>query len=146
MADISDTEVVLESIKAGDHDSDLVGLIEAVRFRFTHGQIQQKWCLAYTADEDELEVREDDLTLGEARTVERLTGMDWGRLNPATTGSECLAIIAACLHHRHGKELKFTRDGPTGEAWELASAVKADEAASAITTYQVESAPKDSTR
>jgi hypothetical protein len=143
MADLTDTEAVLESIKAGDHDEQLVGIIEAVRLRFTYGSVAQKWKLAYTADDEDFEVREDDLTLGESRTVERLAGTNWGLLNPASTSSECLAIIAACLHHRHGKALKHTRDGPSGEAWDLASKVTATQAAEAISAYQVDTAPKD---
>lgn len=142
MADITDSDAVLESIKAGDHDGHLADVIEAVRLRFTHGSTKLKWALSYSCDGSSYEVREDDLTLGEARLVERLTAANWGMLNPASSGSECLAIVAACLHSRHGKELKFTRDGPGGEAWDLASKVTATEAAESITSYEVERAPK----
>lgn len=142
MAEVTDSEAVVESVKAGDHDGHLVAIIEAVRLRFTFGGTQQKWKLTYTCDGDTFEVLEDDLNLGEARIVERLVGTDWGTLNPASSGSECLAIIAACLHARHGKTLKFTRDGPAGEAWDLASQVTATEAAEAISAYEVERAPK----
>lgn len=143
MADLTDSEAVLESVKAGDHDKVLVDLIEAVRLRFTFGQVAQKWVLSYRDGDDTHEVREDDLTLGEARTVERLSGTSWGLLNPASSGSECLAIICACLHHRHGKALKFTRDGPSGEAWDLASRTTVADAVEAISSYQVDTAPKD---
>lgn len=142
MADLTDSDAVLESIKAGDHDGHLVDVIEAVRLRFEFGGTRQKWKLSYKVDGTSYEVREDDLTLGESRLVERLTGTNWGLLNPASSGSECLAIIAACLHDRHGKTLKFTRDGPSGEAWDLASKVTATEAAESISSYEVERAPK----
>jgi hypothetical protein len=63
-------------------------------------------------------------------------------LNPLTTGGECLAIVAACLHSRHGKALRFTREGPSGEAWDLASRIPVAKAVESISSYEVERAPK----
>lgn len=142
MADLTDTDAVVESIKAGDHDGHLVSIIEAVRRRFEFGERDQKWVIAYDVDGEEHVAREVDLTLGECRLVERIVVTDWGQLNPVNSGSECLAIIAACLHTRHGKALKLTRDGPSGEAWDLASAIPVDQAVAAITSEEVERAPK----
>lgn len=137
-----DSDAIIESVKAGDFDGHLVELIEAVRLRFQFGTSQQKWKLTYRTGDDTHEVLEDDLTLGEARLVEKITLTDWGMLNPASSGTECLAIIAACLHTRHGMTLTFTRDGPSGDAWNEASKVTATEAAEAISSYEVERAPK----
>lgn len=144
MADEPDPEIaeVLEAVKAGDFDFHLGDLIEAVRLRFQFGTTRQKWRYTYRVDGEALEVREDDLTLAEARLVERLTGMDWEALSPGSSAAQCLAVHAACLHARHGRDLRFGREGPSGSAWEEAGTVTAAEAADNIGFYEVERAPK----
>jgi hypothetical protein len=138
MAAVDDTEAVVESVTAGDHDGHLVEIIEAVRLRFQFGTTEQRWKVVY----HDQEFTEDDLTLNEARLVERISGTNWGMLNPVSSASECQAIITACLHTRQGKTLKFGRDGPAGDAWDEAGGMTTHEAVDAITSYEVERAPK----
>lgn len=130
---------VIGQIKAGDFDGHLVRVIEAVRLRFTHGGRAQKWKITY----DGQEIRQDDLTMGEVRVVEKITGLTWAALDPTTSGLECMAIIAAHLHVRHGKSLKVTRDDPVGEAWDIVSALPMEETIASIGAYEVSAPPKD---
>lgn len=134
-----DVGLIKDWIKSGELDGSLVEIVETVRLRFDNGGTAQRWKITH----DLGEFTEDDLTLGEARLVERISGTNWGLLNPVASASECVAIIAACLHTRHRKSLKFTRDGPQGEAWDLASKMTARDAVAAISAYEVEAAPKD---
>jgi len=136
--EVPDADQVVDQIKSGDFDGQLVKLVEAVRTRFEHGTTRQKWRL----DHDTLAVTEDDITLAESRLVERACGTSWGMLNPVSSAGECMAIIAACLHTREGKALKFTRDGPSGEAWDEAGLLTAAAAIGAISSYEVDRAPK----
>ena len=129
--DESGIEGVVASVKDGTFDGHLVKLIEAVRFRFDHGTTAQRWKLTYEGQV----FSEDDLTLGEAATVEKVTGTSWGMLNPVSSGSECQAIIASCLHHRDGVKLV--------DAMKTAGQMTAADAVAAISSYEVEAAPKD---
>lgn len=133
-----ETETLIEAVKAGDHDGHLVDIIEAVRLRFEFGTTAQRWKIEHDGET----FTEEDITLGEARLVERMCGTNWGLLNPVSSASECMAIIAACLHARQGKTLKFGREGASGEAWDEAAKLTAKDAVAAISSYEVERAPK----
>jgi hypothetical protein len=128
---VEDAEELVEAIKGGDYDGNLVKIIEAVRMRFEYGTVAQRWKIIYDGET----YTEDDLTLNEASTVERLTGTNWGLLNPVSSAQECQAIIAACLHHRQGVKLS--------DASKQAGQMSAKDAVAAITSYEVEAAPKD---
>ena len=128
MADIG---TVVEDVKAGEYDGQLVTLIEAVRARFQNGTTASRWKIVYDGDE----YTEDDLTLAEAAAVEKITGTSWGMLNPVSSAHECQAIIAACLHHR--------RDMKLPDAMKQAGKLTAAEAVESITAYEVDTAPKD---
>lgn len=129
--DSPDIGLIVDQIKSGEYDGELVKLIEAIRARFEHGTTQQRWKITW----EDREFTEDDLTLAEASTVEKLTGTSWGLLNPVSSAQECQSIIAACLHHRDGVKLV--------EAAKTAGAIPAGEAVRAISAYEVEAAPKD---
>ena len=131
MEDTPDVGAVVDQIKSGDYDGQLVTLIEAVRTRFENGTTAQRWKIDY---QDRI-FTEDDLTLAEAATVEKITGTSWGLLNPVSSANECQSIIAACLHHRDG--LKMV------DAMKQAGALTAAEAVKAISAYEVDVAPKD---
>lgn len=128
---MAETGEILEGIKAGDHDGSLVDIIEAVRVRLTFGTTAIRWKVTF----EDVEYREEDLTLGEASTVERLTGSSWGQLNPESSATECQAIVAACIHHRTGAKL--------GDAVKKVGEWTAADAAQAIGSYEVDEAPKD---
>lgn len=131
MEDTPDVGAVVDQIKSGDYDGQLVTLIEAVRTRFENGTTAQRWKIDY---QDRI-FTEDDLTLAEAATVEKITGTSWGLLNPVSSANECQSIIAACLHHRDG--LKMV------DAMKQAGSLTAAEAVKAISAYEVDVAPKD---
>ena len=131
MEDTPDVGAVVDQIKSGDYDGQLVTLIEAVRTRFENGTTAQRWKIDY---QDRV-FTEDDLTLAEAATVEKITGTSWGLLNPVSSANECQSIIAACLHHRDG--LKMV------DAMKQAGELTAAEAVKAISAYEVDVAPKD---
>lgn len=131
MEDTPDVGAVVDQIKSGDYDGQLVTLIEAVRTRFENGTTAQRWKIDY---QDRV-FTEDDLTLAEAATVEKITGTSWGLLNPVSSANECQSIIAACLHHRDG--LKMV------DAMKQAGELTAQDAVKAISAYEVDVAPKD---
>lgn len=131
MEDSPDVGAVVDQIKSGDYDGQLVTLIEAVRTRFENGTTAQRWKIDY---QDRI-FTEDDLTLAEAATVEKITGTSWGLLNPVSSANECQSIIAACLHHRD--ELKMV------DAMKQAGQLTAQDAVKAISAYEVDVAPKD---
>lgn len=131
MEDTPDVGAVVDQIKSGDYDGQLVTLIEAVRTRFENGTTAQRWKIDY---QDRI-FTEDDLTLAEAATVEKITGTSWGLLNPVSSANECQSIIAACLHHRDG--LKMV------DAMKQAGELTAQDAVKAISAYEVDVAPKD---
>lgn len=122
---------IVEDIKAGEYDGQLVELVEAVRARFQNGTTAQRWKIVYDGDE----FTEDDLTLAEAAAVEKICGTSWGLLNPVSSAHECQAIIAACLHNR--------RDMKLPEAMKQAGTLSAADAVNAISAYEVDVAPKD---
>lgn len=131
MEDTPDVGAVVDQIKSGDYDGQLVTLIEAVRTRFENGTTAQRWKIDYR----DRVFTEDDLTLAEAATVEKITGTSWGLLNPVSSANECQSIIAACLHHRDG--LKMV------DAMKQAGELTAQDAVKAISAYEVDVAPKD---
>lgn len=129
--DTPDVGLIVDQIKSGEFDGQLVQLIEAIRVRFENGTTTQRWKIVW----DGREFTEDDLTLAEASTVEKLTGTSWGLLNPVSSAQECQSIIASCLHHRDGTKLV--------DAAKIAGAIPAAEAVKAISAYEVDAAPKD---
>lgn len=141
-AEPTETEAVVESVTAGDYDGHLHEILDAIRLRLQFGTTAFKWSLSYDHDGETYEVKETDISLGEARLVEKLTGNDWGMLNPTASADECVSIIAACLHSRHGQTLKFTVAGPSGDAWDAATSIPAEAAVQAITGFEVERPPK----
>ena len=128
-SDLNAAEVV-DLIISGQADGHLVAILEAVRKRFQHGSTEQKWKIEFDGDV----FTQDDLTLAEAATVEKLTGTTWAQLNPTVSAQECQCIIAACLHHRQGLTVK--------EAMARAGAMTTEDAVAAIGSYEVERAPK----
>lgn len=124
-------ERVIDAVKGGDFDGQLVDLIDAVRTRFQHGSTEQKWKVDYEGET----ITQDSLTLAEAALVEKHCGTAWSSINPAGSATECRAILAAWI----------ARDGvPFAEALRVAGAVSLAVADAAVGTYEVMRAPKDS--
>lgn len=127
--DLDSGSVVL-AIKGGDLDGHLVELLEAIQLRFAHGTTEQKWKVTFDGDV----FTQDDLTLAEAATVERITKQSWANLNPVVSATECQAIIAACLHHRQGLKI--------ADAMAKVGAMTTEDAVASIGSYEVDRAPK----
>lgn len=127
-----DADAIIDAVKSGELDGRLVNILEALRLRFQHGTTEAKWKITF----DGSEFTQDDLTLAEAATVEKITRTTWAQLNPVTSATECQAIIASCLHHRQGLKI--------AEAMEKAGAMSTEDAVAGISSYEVERAPKDS--
>jgi hypothetical protein len=127
MSELSD---VVDDIKAGSYDGQLVSIIEAVQLRFQHGTTALKWRVRW----EDHTFTEDDLTLAEAATVEKLTGSSWGTLNPLSSAQDCQSIVASCLHHRTKVTLK--------DALAEAGKVTVDGMVDRIDSYEVDRAPK----
>ena len=123
---------VVEAIKSGLYDGQLVDILEAVRERFAHGTTEQKWKIDYDGET----FTQDSLDLAEAATVEELTGQSWAFLNPVNSARECQAIITACLQQRHNMR--------RADAKAKAGKLKVEEAVAAVGSYEVKRAPKDS--
>lgn len=123
---------IVDAIKAGDYDGELVALVDAVRTRFTHGTTEQKWKVTY----GDAVITQDSLTLAEASFVEKMAGTSWAYLNPVNSAGECQAIIAMHLHLRDGMK--------RADAVALAGSMNLEEAVAAVGSYEVERAPKDS--
>lgn len=125
-----DPAAVVDAVMDGQLDGHLVEVLEAVRTRFQHGSTEQKWRISFDGDV----FTQDDLTLAEAATVEKLTGTTWAQLNPTVSAQECQCIIAACLHHRQAMPVK--------DAMAKAGSMTTEDAVAAIDSYEVERAPK----
>lgn len=130
--DVSDSAAIVEEIKAGGLDGQLVEILEAVRLRFLHGSTQQRWKVTY----DGAEIVQDSLTLAEAAFVERTVGTSWAHINPVNSAGECQAIIAMHLHLREGMK--------RADAVAQAGKMNLEDAVAAVSSYEVERAPKDS--
>lgn len=92
---------IVAAIEAGGLDGDLATIVAAARARLDGAQ-SRRWRITH----GDLVVTEDDLTLAEATSVERLVGCGWGDLSPVDFAGHTRAVIAACLHHRTGIDLK----------------------------------------
>lgn len=123
---------VVSAVKTGELDGSLNDLLEAIRMRLIHGTTEIKWKVAFEGEE----FTQDDLTLAEAATVEKITRTTWANLNPTVSATECQAIIAACLHHRQGVKI--------ADAMERVGSMSTEDAVAAIGSYEVDRAPKDS--
>lgn len=125
-------EQVIDAVKGGDFDGQLVALIDAVRTRFQHGSTEQKWKVDYEGET----ITQDSLTLAEAAFVEKQSGSSWAYINPVNSAGECQAIIAMFLHFRQGKSRR--------DALDEAGRMNLEAAVAAVGSYEVQRAPKDS--
>jgi hypothetical protein len=86
------------AIKKGECDNGLDLVLNACLARVTAGAVGMTWRLSL----DDLEVAEDDLTLGEADMLERLLDTSWGNVNPLKSAEHAAALIRVTLHTRLG--------------------------------------------
>lgn len=95
---MSDPSRVVAEIAAGRLDGQLMDVLAAVRVRIEEGATAMLWKASW----DGVEFSEEDVTLTELETAERLTGRNWSQLNPMASASNCKAMFTAVLMHREG--------------------------------------------
>jgi hypothetical protein len=122
---VGEPERVADGIRAGEFDGHLGLFQEAMRERVLSQATSMRWKLTHPL----VTVTEDDLTLGEAEMVERVTGQSWAQIDPYTSARECRAILSVCLQSR--------TDLDGAEAAKVAADVTVTEATEMLGTYEV---------
>ena len=87
---------IANRIAAGDYDTHLGAIFEALQIRFNEGAVGMRWVI----DFEGLNVTEDDLTLDEAFKIEKVAGCNWGEIEPVRSAAHCRAILAVCMAER----------------------------------------------
>jgi len=124
------------NIMRGDHDGELAQLVEAVRYRFANGPGVMRWALKHVGPEHTVEVTEDDLTLAEARAVEKATFRSWADVDPIASADCCCALMCVVLERRNGLSAE--------DAAAYVDSLPVSEVVDAITRYEVADGPFDS--
>lgn len=101
-----DVDKFLEELVLGRHDGRLEDLFGAFRTRVEQKDGDVRWRLTL----DDLVVDEDNLTLLECETAERLSGQSWLTLDPKMSAHNCVSILIAALMHREGLTGKEARE------------------------------------
>lgn len=114
---------VRELIASGDLDGDLVDVIEWVRDRLIAAQIETRWVFRW----DGHEWPQESVTMGEARMIQRLTGLKWHMIDPLDDAEHLAAFFVSLIHHR--------LDVPVADAEKQVNARTADEMAEAVGRY-----------
>jgi hypothetical protein len=98
-----DVTKLCEELALGRHDDRLQDLAEAVGHRIVTKGAKMRWRITVTlGDLGELVVDEDNVTLDEMETAERLAGATWLTLDPRQSARKMRAVLAAAVMHRHG--------------------------------------------
>ncbi|GEM_PF-1741291 len=117
------------SILSGDLDGHLADVLASIVKRQQSGFSTMRWRLRI----DDVEITEDDMTLAEAKTVEKITSLSWVMIEPTRSAVHMSAILVAAAHHR---------DGLTVEAAEeRVDAHTANEIMGALDQYEVNPSP-----
>lgn len=91
---------IAQEIALGRADDQLAAVINAITDRQVDGQ--SVICWKVSAPDLDLEVTEEDFTVGEAEAIERDTGLTWDQVAPARSASVFLAVVKAALVARKG--------------------------------------------
>ena len=100
----------VEELLIGRYDDRLTELYAAFRQRLVDLNGATRWRLSW----DDIVVDEDNLTLLECETAERLSGKTWVALNPQVAAHDCVAILTAALVHRRSITPSEARDALAG--------------------------------
>ena len=87
---------LLQEIIIGRHDDRLADLFTVFRTRLEQKGGAVRWRLSW----DDIVVDEDNLTLLECETAERLSGKSWITLSPTNSAHDCVSVLTAAVHHR----------------------------------------------
>ena len=126
---MSDPVEVAAQIRAGVFDGHLADIQAAMRDRVLSQATSMRWQVTHP----QVTVREDDLTLGEAEMIERVTGQTWGTIDPYTSARECRAILTVCLQQR--------TDLTAEQASKMTADLPASDVVGMLSTYEVVGAP-----
>lgn len=122
-AKLTPGERVAAQLLSGELDGELKAVSEALGERVKAGVGLVRW----RVDLPDLSVTQDEITLGEAVSFERATGLTWGEMEPLGSAEHAAAILL-CLYQ--------SRNGLTEEAAEAhVDALPVDVYSRAITTY-----------
>ena len=92
-----------QEVAIGRHDDDLQPIAEAIGQRIVSKGARLRWRLTVELpDIGTLVVDEDNVTLLEMETAERIAGCTWLTLDPRQSARKMHAVIAAALIHRNG--------------------------------------------
>jgi hypothetical protein len=105
-----DIDKLIEELLIGRHDERLSDLFSAFRHRVSELGGATRWRLTW----DDLVVDEENLTLLECETAERLSGKTWVSLTPQVAAHDCAAILSSALMHRRGVTAAEARDTIAG--------------------------------
>ncbi len=116
----------------GFFDGRLVEIAEAIQQRVSTGEVAVRWRLKM----DDLDLREDDLTLGEFFLWERMAGKTWERLKPLASAADCRALLLVLGQERR------SLDYDQAKAW--VDAMPAKRLLESFSEVEVTEAPFDS--
>lgn len=129
-----DLEKFCQELALGRHDDDLPTLLEAFGARVVAKAARVRWRITLDLpDLPAFTVDEDNLTLLEMETAERMSGSSWLTLDPRQSAKKAVAILSAALVHRVG----LTEAG----ARERLSGVTTMHAAGAVSEYLADADP-----
>lgn len=110
-------------------DGQLADIATAVQHRVGVGATSFYW----SADYDGVRFTEQDVTLDELETAERLSGRNWSYIAPAASAGACRALFTAVLIHRHNMSEADAKKRVAG--WPVDAVLKG------IGQYEVTGAP-----
>lgn len=126
-----ETDDVVAAVLNGDFDDDLTDLVAAVRERTRSGLVEMCWRLPF----DDVDITEENLTVGEAKLIEAATGESITRLPIAGSAKNIAAVIVSVLIQRQGMK--------AADAFELVDKRSVKELLGLVNEYAVTNPPKD---
>lgn len=97
---------IIAVIAEGRMDGNLADILTACQKRVGDGKTAFYW----SADYDGVRFTEQDVTLDELDTAERLSGRNWSFISPAASAGACRALFTAVLIHRHNLTEQAAKD------------------------------------
>lgn len=120
---------IIATIAEGRMDGQLADIMTAVQSRAAAGATAFYWSAEY----DGVRFTEQDVTLDELETAERLSGRNWSYIAPAASAGACRALFTAVLMHRHNLTEQAAKDRVA--SWPVDGVLKG------IGQYEVTGAP-----
>lgn len=125
----SEWDRFVQDIKLGVYDGHLQDVMTAIQFRAAGGATAFRWRITI----DDIEITEDNVTLGELVDIEKALDVSWVSISPARSAQQCVEIMRAGLSHRTDKSPE--------DVGELVDKMSADEALDAIDQYELRRPP-----